>query len=33
MWAEDVAGEEYGKLLGAIEAGVPGTTEVEDQPL
>ncbi|MEW6474512.1 MAG: ribosomal protein S18-alanine N-acetyltransferase [Actinomycetota bacterium] len=33
MWAEDVASEEYGQLLRAIEAGVPGTTEVEDQPL
>ena len=33
MWAEDVAGEEYAKLLDSIEAGVPGTTEVEDQPL
>jgi ribosomal-protein-alanine N-acetyltransferase len=33
MWAEDVAGEEYGALLDSIEAGVPGTTEVEDQPL
>jgi ribosomal-protein-alanine N-acetyltransferase len=33
MWAEDVAGEEYTKLLDSIEAGVPGTTEVEDQPL
>ena len=33
MWAEDVAGEEYGRLLESIEAGVPGTTEVEDQPL
>jgi RimJ/RimL family protein N-acetyltransferase len=33
MWAEDVAGEEYSRLLEAIEAGVPGTTEVEDQPL
>jgi [ribosomal protein S18]-alanine N-acetyltransferase len=33
MWAEDVAGEEYSRLLEAIETGVPGTTEVEDQPL
>ncbi len=33
MWAEDVADDEYGRLLAAIEAGVPGTTEVEDQPL
>jgi [ribosomal protein S18]-alanine N-acetyltransferase len=33
MWAEDVGGEEYAQLLEAIEAGVPGTTEVEDQPL
>jgi ribosomal-protein-alanine N-acetyltransferase len=33
MWAEDVAGEEYAKLLETIESGVPGTTEVEDQPL
>jgi [ribosomal protein S18]-alanine N-acetyltransferase len=33
MWAEDVAGDEYAGLLDSIEAGVPGTTEVEDQPL
>ena len=33
MWAEDVAGDEYARLLTAIEDGVPGTTEVEDQPL
>ncbi len=33
MWAEDVAGEEYAKLLESIEADVPGMTEVEDQPL
>ena len=33
MWAEDVAGDEYGRLLESIEAGVPGTTEVEEQPL
>jgi len=33
MWAEDVAGDDYAKLLDGIEAGVPGTTEVEDQPL
>ena len=33
MWAEDVAGEEYARLLTAIEDGVSGTTEVEDQPL
>ena len=33
MWAEDVGGDEYGQLLDAIEAGVPGTTDVEDQPL
>jgi ribosomal-protein-alanine N-acetyltransferase len=33
MWAEDVAGEEYAKLLDSIEAGVPGSTEVEEQPL
>jgi len=32
MWAEDVAGEEYAKLLTQIEAGIPGTTEVEEQP-
>ena len=32
MWAEDVAGEEYARLLDAIEAGIPGTTEVEEQP-
>jgi [ribosomal protein S18]-alanine N-acetyltransferase len=33
MWAEDVAGDEYLRILQAIEAEVPGTTEVEDQPL
>ena len=33
MWAEDVGGEEYGRLLDAIDDGIPGTTEVEDQPL
>jgi len=33
MWAEDVAGDEYARLLAAIDDGVPGTTEVEDQPL
>jgi [ribosomal protein S18]-alanine N-acetyltransferase len=33
MWAEDVAGDEYAGLLDTIEAGVPGTTEVEEQPL
>ena len=33
MWAEDVGGDEYLQLLQAIEADVPGTTEVEDQPL
>jgi [ribosomal protein S18]-alanine N-acetyltransferase len=33
MWAEDVATDEYRQLLEAIEEGVPGTTEVEDQPL
>ena len=33
MWAEDVAGEEYAKLLDSVEAGVPGTTDVEEQPL
>ena len=33
MWAEDVGGDEYGQLLAGIESGVPGTTEVEDQPL
>jgi [ribosomal protein S18]-alanine N-acetyltransferase len=33
MWAEDVAGDDYAKLLDSIEAGVPGATEVEDQPL
>jgi [ribosomal protein S18]-alanine N-acetyltransferase len=33
MWAEDVAGEEYARLLDAIEDGIPGTTDVEDQPL
>lgn len=32
MWAEDVAGEEYAELLTALEASVPGTTEVEEQP-
>jgi [ribosomal protein S18]-alanine N-acetyltransferase len=33
MWAEDVAGDEYAKLLDSIDDRVPGTTEVEDQPL
>jgi [ribosomal protein S18]-alanine N-acetyltransferase len=33
MWAEDVAGDDYGALLDSIEGGVPGATEVEDQPL
>jgi hypothetical protein len=33
MWAEDVGDDEYLHLLEAIEADVPGTTEVEDQPL
>jgi RimJ/RimL family protein N-acetyltransferase len=33
MWAEDVGGDEYLRLLQAIEVEVPGTTEVEDQPL
>lgn len=32
MWAEDVAGAEYARLLDEIEAGIPGTTEVEEQP-
>jgi ribosomal-protein-alanine N-acetyltransferase len=32
MWAEDVAGDEYGRLLDRIEAGIPGTTIVEEQP-
>ena len=32
MWAEDVAGEEYAKLLAEIEAEIPGITEVEEQP-
>jgi ribosomal-protein-alanine N-acetyltransferase len=33
MWAEDVAGDEYARLLDLIGGSVPGTTEVEDQPL
>jgi ribosomal-protein-alanine N-acetyltransferase len=33
MWAEDVSGEEYARILDSIEAGVPGSTEVEEQPL
>ena len=32
MWAEDVAGPGYAKLLDAIEASVPGVTMVEEQP-
>lgn len=32
MWAEDVAGEEYARRLDAIEAEIPGTTVVEEQP-
>ena len=33
MWAEDVATDGYAALLDSIEAGVPGTTEVEEQAL
>jgi [ribosomal protein S18]-alanine N-acetyltransferase len=32
MWAEDVGGPEYGRLLDLIESDVPGTTTVEEQP-
>jgi [ribosomal protein S18]-alanine N-acetyltransferase len=32
MWAEDVAGDEYGRLLDLIESGIPGSTIVEEQP-
>ena len=32
MWAEDVAGPEYARLLDLIESGIPGTTFVEEQP-
>ena len=32
MWAEDVAGPEYARLLELIESGIPGTTFVEEQP-
>lgn len=32
MWAEQVAGPEYAKLLASIGAEVPGLTTVEEQP-
>ncbi len=32
MWAEDVAGPEYDRLLNLIESGIPGSTTVEEQP-
>jgi ribosomal-protein-alanine N-acetyltransferase len=32
MWAENVTSDEYADLLDAIEATVPGTTTVEEQP-
>ncbi len=32
MWAEDVSGPEYARLLDLIESGIPGTTFVEEQP-
>ncbi|MDQ3945698.1 MAG: ribosomal protein S18-alanine N-acetyltransferase [Actinomycetota bacterium] len=32
MWAEDVAGADYARLLASIEAGIPGVTTVEEQP-
>ncbi len=32
MWAEDVAGAEYARLLDLIESGIPGSTTVEEQP-
>ena len=32
MWAEDVAGDEYARLLNLIESGIPGSTTVEEQP-
>jgi ribosomal-protein-alanine N-acetyltransferase len=32
MWAEDVAGDEYARLLDLIQADIPGTTIVEEQP-
>ena len=32
MWAEDVAGPEYARLLNLIESGIPGSTTVEEQP-
>jgi ribosomal-protein-alanine N-acetyltransferase len=32
MWAEDVAGDDYARLLDLIESGIPGTTIVEEQP-
>ena len=30
MWADDVDGPEYAQRLARIEAGVPGTTIVEE---
>jgi [ribosomal protein S18]-alanine N-acetyltransferase len=32
MWAEDVAGPDYARLLDLIEGGIPGATFVEEQP-
>jgi ribosomal-protein-alanine N-acetyltransferase len=32
MWAEDVGGAEYGRLLDLIESHIPGSTTVEEQP-
>ncbi|MGH9001242.1 MAG: ribosomal protein S18-alanine N-acetyltransferase [Acidimicrobiia bacterium] len=32
MWAEDVATDEYRRLLDGIEADIPGMTTIEDQP-
>jgi ribosomal-protein-alanine N-acetyltransferase len=32
MWAEDVAGPEYRRLLDLIESHIPGSTTVEEQP-
>jgi len=31
MWAEDVAGPEYARLLDLIESGIPGAAFVEEQ--
>lgn len=32
MWAEEVAGPDYARLLVSIEAEIPGITTVEEQP-